>query len=159
MNVWGEQLPYARLRVVDLQTKQVRSLQLDRHMSELCWSPNGKQIGIKSLRTPDTEEPYLTGSVISVLDSELLTVTNILNFSKMIWDLQWAMSERLCFCGPTPADRISVGACVYSVDLNSHAPTFERIAFGTENDASGLTREKQRSSPRSSIDWKVTYVC
>ncbi|PMD18103.1 putative acylamino-acid-releasing enzyme [Hyaloscypha hepaticicola] len=142
VNVWGEQLPYARLRVVDLQTKQVRSLQLDRHTSELCWSPDGKQIGLKSLRTPDTEEPYLTGSLISVLDSELLTVTNLLNFPKNIWDLQWATSERLCFCGPTPADRISVGTCVYSVDVNSEAPTFQRIAFGTENDASSLTRAK-----------------
>jgi dipeptidyl aminopeptidase/acylaminoacyl peptidase len=142
VNVWGEQWPYARLRVVDLQTKQVRSLELDRHASELCWSPNGKQIGIKSYRTPDTEEPYLIGSLISVLDSQLFTVTNLLNFPKMIWDLQWATSERLCFCGTTPADRISVGTCVYSVDLNSEAPTFERIAFGIENDAFSLTRAK-----------------
>jgi dipeptidyl aminopeptidase/acylaminoacyl peptidase len=142
VNVWGEQLPYARLRIMDLQTKQVRSLNLDRHTSELCWSPDGKQIGIKSLRTPDTEEPYLTGSLISVVDSEQLTVTNLVNFPRMIWDLQWATSERLCFCGPTPADRLSVGTCVYSVELNSEAPTFERIAFGTENDASSLTRSK-----------------
>lgn len=132
VSVWGEQLPYARLRVVDLQTKQVRSLELDRHASELCWSPDGKQIGIKSLRTPDTEEPNLTGSLISVLDSQLLTVTNLLNFPRMIWDLQWATSKRLCFCGTTPADRICVGTCVYSVDLSSEAPTFERIAFGIE---------------------------
>lgn len=130
MNVWGEQWPYARLGVVDLQTKQVRSLELDRHVSELCWSPDGKQIGIKSYRTPDTEEPYVKGSLISVLDSQLLTVTNLLNFPKMVWDLQWATSERLCFCGTTPAVRICVGTCVYAVDLNSEAPTFERIAFG-----------------------------
>jgi hypothetical protein len=143
VNVWGKQLPYARLRVVDLHTKQVRSLELDRHTAELCWSPDGKQIGIKSLRTPDTEEPYLTGSLISVLDSELLTVTNLVNFPKMIWDLQWVTSKRLCFCGPTPANRISVGTCVYSVDLNSEAPTFERIAFGIENDAFSLTRAKE----------------
>jgi Tol biopolymer transport system component len=96
-NVWGEQLPYARLRVVDLETKQIRSLELDRHTSELCWSPDSKQIGIKSHRTPDTEEPYLTGSLISVLDSQLLTVTDLLTFPKMIWDLQWATSKRLCF--------------------------------------------------------------
>ena len=143
VNVWGENWPYARLRVVDLRTKQVRSLELDRHVSELRWSPNGKQIAIKSHRTPELEEAYSTGSLISVVDSQLFTVTDLLNFPRMFWDLQWDTSERLCFCGPTPANRISVEICVYAVNLNSEVPEFKRIAFGIENGAPHLIKSKE----------------
>ena len=128
---------------MDLQTKQVRNLDLDRHMSELCWSPDSTQIATKSHHTPDSEEPYLTGSLISVFDSKLFTVTDLLTFPNMIWDLQWATSERLHFCGTTPADRISVGTCIYSIDLNSEVATFERIAFGIEDDAISLSKAKE----------------
>lgn len=166
VNVWGEQWTFTRLRVVDLRTRQFKSLDYDRHIASFCWGPDGKQIAIRSTITPDVEEAWLTGSLLSVVDSQLSTVTDILNFPSAMRDLQWSTSDGLCVCGPTPTDKICVGTCVYSVDHNAETPTFKRIAFGAENDASCLIRaqskiyaevEHRLESRVCSLDGQILY--
>lgn len=140
VQVWGEDWVYARLRVVDLQTNQIRSLAIDRHVMGLCWSPDGKQIGIVSCETPNIEQPLLTGSNISVVDEGLSIVSNLGHFPNQLKDLTWADDERLYFRAGVPSSKGFCGHGVYAIDSNSPSRSCERVAFGIEDDAFSLTK-------------------
>ena len=39
MQVWGQDWQYTRLRIVNMFTKQISSLNVDRNVTGICWSP------------------------------------------------------------------------------------------------------------------------
>ena len=166
VQVWGEDWAHARLRIVDLQSKQIRSLALGRHVMGLCWSPDGNRLGIVSARTPHIEERFLTGSVISVVDARLTTVQDVCHFPRGLDDLTWAKDSMLYFVAGVPAGAALRGHGVYATDPNLPYPNYERVAFGVDNDATGLTQangevvvklEHRLEGRISLLDGKVLY--
>ncbi len=144
VEVWGAEWAHARLRVVNVQTKQISSLALDRHVNGLCWSPNGEHLGIVSCRTPDGEEPFITGSTISVVDASLTAVKNVCNFPNRVNDLIWANDGKFYFWAGVPANKTLCGFGVYATESNSTSSDYERVAFGIDDDAVGLTQVNGR---------------
>lgn len=166
VQVWGEEWAHARLRIVDLQSKQTRSLALGRHVTGFCWSPDGNRLGIVSVRTPHIEEPFLTGSVISVVDACLTTVQDLCHFPRELSNLTWANDGKLHFIAGVPAGSQFRGHGVYTTDPNSPSAGYERVAFGVDDDATGLTQangevvvklEHRLEGRISLLDGKVLY--
>lgn len=167
VQVWGEDWPYARLRIVDLQSKKVRSMVLDRHVTGLSWSPEGTRLAFSSTKTPDIEEPELTGTAVSVVDARTLTsVQDVFQFPGRFSDLTWAKDGKLYFVGTYPADTIFTGHALYATDPNMPSPSYERLAFGIDNDATGLTQadgkivvklENRLEGGMSLLDTSVLY--
>jgi dipeptidyl aminopeptidase/acylaminoacyl peptidase len=140
VQVWGDEWDYARLRIVDLQSRQIRSLSLDRHVTAFCWSPEGDRLGIVTVKTPHIEEPYLTGSTISVVDVGLTDVKDLCHFPTGLSDLVWADDNKLHFIAGVPVGSLLCGHGVYSVDPNSPSPSHDWEAFGHDEDATSLTK-------------------
>lgn len=140
VQVWGEDWAHAQLRIVDLKSKEIRSLDFDRHVTAVCWSTDSNRLGIVSATTPQMEEPVLTGSVISVVDTELTAVQDLSHFPRDVRDLNWANDGKLYFIAGVPAGSQFCGQGVYAIDPNSPDPTCERVAFGVDDDAIGLTQ-------------------
>ena len=138
VHVWGEDWAYARLRIVDVETKEIRCLNIDRHVIDLCWSPNGQQIGFVSCNRPDIEERYLNGSVISTVDIGLVAKKDICKLPKEVSHLTWANNGKLSFCTGVPVDKACAGQGVYATDPDLQSLNYEKVAFGVENDARSL---------------------
>ncbi|KAH8698998.1 putative acylamino-acid-releasing enzyme [Talaromyces proteolyticus] len=143
VRAWGEIWRYARLRVVDLRTKQIRSLELDRHVTALSWSPDGTCIGFASCLTPDIEESHLSGTTLSTIDADLGAVEDLCHFPKMIVDLTWAADGYLYFCGGVPADKMFAGYGVYRTSSSSAFHHYDWVGFGVENDSLGLIKDEK----------------
>ena len=141
MQIWGEEWAHSRLRIVDMETKEVRSLNMDRHVTDVCWSPDGKQIGIVSCSTPFLEDRFLFGSKISTVNVGSLAVKDLCELPKAYTTyLQWAVDGRLYFRTGVPVNSLLCGHGVYAIDPNSDSPSYENVAFGIENDVDGLVK-------------------
>ncbi|KAJ9610500.1 hypothetical protein H2200_005277 [Cladophialophora chaetospira] len=138
VQVWGEEWTHTRLRIVDLQSKRTRTLSLDRHVTGFCWSPDGKRLGIVSAKTPHIEEAFLGGSAISIVDASLTTVQDLCHFPSELSHLTWASGSKLHFIAGVPAGSQLCGRGVYATEPNSPSPGYERVAFGVNDDATGL---------------------
>ena len=140
VRAWGEDWRFARMRVVDLRTKRVRSAKLDRHVKKVCWSPDGTRIGFSSCLSPDIEESHLTGTTISAIDVDLSSVEELCHFPEMVVDLTWAADGNLYFCGGVPADKMFAGFGVYRIDPTTELHQYEWAGFGVEDDSIGLIK-------------------
>ena len=141
VQVWGEEWAYTRLRVVDVETKEVRSLNIDRHVIDLCWSPDGTRIGIVSCRTPDIEDKFLNGVMISTVDIGSIKVRDLCELPTANYtNLTWAEDGRLYFCLGIPADKISAGHGVYATNPDTQSHSYDKVAFGIDDDAVGLIK-------------------
>ncbi len=143
MHVWGVDWAHLRLRIVNLLTKQINTLTLDRHVVGVSWSPNGDQLGIVTCKTPDDEEPFRTGSTISVVDAGQITVRDLCHYPGEVCDLTWA-NDKLYFWSGTPAGTMFCGFGVYAVSNTSGAGSYERVGFGVESDACGVLQANGR---------------
>jgi dipeptidyl aminopeptidase/acylaminoacyl peptidase len=139
MRPWGEAWRFTCLRVVDLGTRKIRSVKLDRHVTGVCWSPDGGRIGFSSCQSPDIEESHLSGTTISSIDIDFSSVKDLCHFPKMVIDLTWAADGCLYFCGGVPADKMFAGRGVYRTDSAREFYRYEWVGFGIEDDSIGLT--------------------
>ena len=140
IQVWGESWAYARLRIVDVETRNVRSLNLDRHVTDLCWNPNnGKEIAFISCKTPFLEDRFLYDSLLSTVDIDLMEPTTLckLPMAGNI-PLLWADNGQLYLCGDVPLGKYCCGHGVYTVDPALESPFLDKVAFGIDDDVSGL---------------------
>ena len=139
-NVWGEKWEHARLRVVDVQSKNVTTVVGgDRHVTNVCWSPDGKRMAFQSSQSPQTEEPSLTGQTISVMNgdgSDVKDLVTILNGD--VDDLAWGADGKLRFITGCPTHLANGGMAAYELDPAADHPECVRTAGGVDNDASGL---------------------
>lgn len=144
VQVWGENLSCARLRIVDLASKVVRSLADDlanRHVAGFCWSPDGTRLAIVSTRTPDIEEPWKTGSKISIWTIGGGNVLDLCTFPNVLLHTSWADDDKIYFISGTPEDQVCAGNAVYAVatDSSMECHKWERIGHGVVDDAQRLT--------------------
>lgn len=140
VQVWGQDWPYARLRVVNAQTAHIRTLDLERHVNSFCWNAAGTEIAIVSCKTTDFEEPFVYGSKISIVNKDLTTIRDLCHFPSVVQDLTWANDGKLYFwSGVSPGKKLG-GYGVYAVDCDSQTPVCEHTAFGIDDDAYSLTK-------------------
>lgn len=136
VRAWGTNWSTARLRVMDLASKQVRSLQLDRHIVHTAWSPDSSQVAVVSAATPELEDRYLNGTEMVIVDAKSLEVVKngcMLPRSfhmSFFWRRNGTMYLRAG--APQNVEILSQGRAIYKVDPN--VGTLEWQNFGVEND-------------------------
>jgi len=137
--VCGEDWSYVRLRVLDLETKQVKTLTLERSVNDFCWSPDGQRLAFASSAIPTLEDRLLNGAIISVVDVALdkthqLCTIPVANDTQ----LAWVREGGLHFCLGVPEDKGFCGHGVYAIDPDATDASYHWVAFGIDNDAASL---------------------
>ncbi|KAK2603582.1 hypothetical protein QQS21_004262 [Conoideocrella luteorostrata] len=137
--VWGERWEYARLRLVDVKTKETKALVGgDRHITDFSWSADGKKIVFESSKNPEIEEPMLTGTTISIVNVETGEVRDLCTMMNELTNLTWAPDGKIYYISGTPEDKDSGGKAVYVVDPTDASPKYVKIACGEQDDAEDL---------------------
>jgi Tol biopolymer transport system component len=94
--VWGETWEQAQLRIVNVASKEIRALtENDRHVISACWSTDGKSIAFQSTKNPYIEEPLLTGTTISIVDTDGGEVRDLCTLRNELKNLCWSPDGEL----------------------------------------------------------------
>lgn len=135
-DVWGEKWEYARLRLVNVETKETRTLvSSDRHITDLSWSQDGKDIVFRSNENTELEEADITGGTISTANVESGTVKDLCTAKAQFLNLTWAPDGKVYFLSITPVGGLFGGYAVFSVDPAEESPSFVKAAYGEQDDA------------------------
>ncbi|OAA82647.1 WD40/YVTN repeat-like-containing domain protein [Akanthomyces lecanii RCEF 1005] len=135
-DVWGEKWEYGRLRLVDVETKETRLLvSRDRHITDLNWSQDGKNIVFRSNKNTELEEPDISGGTISTVNVESGIVKDVCTVRAQFFDLIWAPDGKVYFIEITPVESLFGGYAVFTVDPAEESPSFVRAAYGEQDDA------------------------
>jgi dipeptidyl aminopeptidase/acylaminoacyl peptidase len=159
VQVYGAELALARLRIVDIATKQVTSLSLGMHARGFSWSPDGSKLVITCSKRPEFESPFLTGTTVSVIDAKLQDINELCQFPTYLDHITWAQDDKIYFAGGTPAVNWFSGVAVYSLNSSSEAGGYEKVAFGEVNDVVGIVQRNGNLAVRlehgleSRISW------
>ena len=134
--VWGDDWEYARLQIVDVDSKEVSTVIGDsKHVIEASWSPDGKKLAFQHSQSPDSEEPTLTGTTISTVEVASGQITDLCTIHNELSDLTWAPDGKVYFITGTPAHMAAAGKAVYVVDPEATSPSYTKIAGGEYDDA------------------------
>ncbi|XEV06092.1 hypothetical protein FSHL1_011379 [Fusarium sambucinum] len=137
--VWGSKWDHARLRLVDVETHDIKVIVGgDRHIGEIAWSPDGKALVFMSTENPHVEEAMLTGTSISTVTIESGQVQHLCKLMNEPYDLKWAPDGQVYFITGSPPDKDSGGRSVYSIDPGASSPSFIKVGCGDDDDAGDI---------------------
>ena len=140
-NVWGEDWPYSRLRVVHLATKRVTTLvSRDAHVADLAWSPDGSKIAFQENRSPDNESADLYGTTFSIVDVSSREISRLCTSPGGTGYLTWTEDHAIHFIGGLPAECTVSSNIVYSIDLKAEQTRYTRCAHGEADCAMGMSK-------------------
>jgi dipeptidyl aminopeptidase/acylaminoacyl peptidase len=105
--VWGEFWPYARLKILDLDAGETRSIDLgDLHVTGISTSPSGKQLAVTTAVTPDLNDrgPTCTLWLVDVPSGEAqLICAPGRGLESIVWGQDDMSVYALAPAGPVPA--------------------------------------------------------
>lgn len=137
--VWGENWEYARLRLVDIESKEVKTLVGDeRHIENVAWSSDSKRIAFTSAKNPDIEETPLSGTEIGTVSVESQEISHVCATKSSTSQLTWEHSGRIVFLSGVPDGYLIGGPAVYAVDPTVESPKYTRVACGEDDHAASL---------------------
>ncbi|KAJ6782273.1 hypothetical protein PWT90_00596 [Aphanocladium album] len=138
-DVWGKKWEYARLRLIDLETKESKVIVGgDRHITSLHWSSNGKRIAFRSESNTESEERVITGSKFSVVNVESGVIRDLCTCNIVATDLKWAHDGKIYFICIMPAGKNCGSLSVAAIDPAEESPSVTRAAYGEQDDALGV---------------------
>ena len=133
VDVWGEKWEHARLRLVDLETKEVRTLfSEDRHVVDLSYSPDGKTIAVGITANPEISEPMLSGTTVATVSVDSGEVKELCHVKMAAMSLKWAPDGKIYFISCLPEDKETGSMAVYSVDPTVASPHV-KVGFGEDD--------------------------
>ncbi|KAK3673672.1 hypothetical protein LTR78_006577 [Recurvomyces mirabilis] len=131
VQVWGEELAFNRLRIVDLGTKAVEVLvSQEQHILEFAWNDDGSAIVFTTTKSTDIESNSLYGTDVWILDLETKKQKRICHIAKMGRDLVWA-GKRIYWVGPVAEEWLTSAFGVHEVEVP--ADMSEAANEGTTN--------------------------
>lgn len=152
VDVWGEDLVFNRIRVVDLSTKKIRRvtgssnprIAPEKHVMDFAWSPDSVHLAVVSAKSPDIEEPFKTGSLIDILHVQGQLIHAICKVAQFPKNIVWARDWKLYFITGQPSNKSVAGQALYMIapQAEQHRKEYyfekragyKRVAFGKEND-------------------------
>lgn len=139
VKVWGEDLPYGRLRLLHFNTKRITTLfSQDAHVWSLAWNDQGTKLAFNVSKRPDLES-YFAGNAIFVVDIGNGWVQLVNRSPTLTLNLVFA-GDVLYFNGPATIDCTESSSAVYSLDFNESPPPREKYAHGEEDCAASLKK-------------------
>lgn len=141
--VYGEKWPYARLRLLSLNTKEITTLAAgERHIAAFTWHPNGTEIAYLVQQTPDLEARAHDVVIerIAIAGGEPHVVCH---FPCAIHALTWSQDGGTLFFVAPVAKKSQSSFAVYAVPVEGGEPKL--IASGQTNCATEVraVRETQ----------------
>lgn len=138
VQVWGQGERFSRLRIVELATKQVRTLPLDKHIMDFCWIPaaSGRSeelsIVFDTVDSTFIEHPHLHGTDLYVVSTDLKRTQKICSLSNRAGDLTWGStnqgrSNELYFWCNAMMNRNFSSEGLWKLDVNGQASECERV--------------------------------
>ena len=116
--VWGEKWEYARLRLVNVKTKETRTLVGgNRHVEDISWSPDGKTLAFSSVENPNIEEPMLTGTTISSVNVKSGEVRDLCHIKNTSYGLTWAPDGKIYFLSGAIPDKDTGGTAQFPTKI------------------------------------------
>ncbi|KAK6442747.1 hypothetical protein LTR95_000994 [Oleoguttula sp. CCFEE 5521] len=134
--VFGEEVPYPKLRVTDLQTKDVQNLSNEKgHVLDFDWDDSGKSIVEVVTARPDFESH--TGVVAVELEGGTRsTLGKIKGFaSSPIW-----VRDDFYFVGPVAEVKACSGYCVYTASSKQANDRFTNVEHGESDCARDIVK-------------------
>lgn len=129
--VYGAEWGFARLRVVDVATKQVTTLVSDDcHVYDFGWGSDPKQLAYVTTKTPEGESAYISGSSIRIIGLEDQDVTKLADFPAPLQDLCWVAGDLWWRANYDLTNTLS-SRSVYK--LSVAVKTWNRSGFGEHN--------------------------
>ena len=138
-NVWGENLTFDRLHVVELSTKEVTTIvRKDAHLIDLAWSTDSQSIVYRESESTDLEFRYLKGTTMYSVDVATKESTKVCHFGSFCSDLT-VTGDLLHFLGSATVPGNIASSVVYEVKLSTIPADFKKVGYGEENCALGIT--------------------
>ncbi|KAK5111241.1 hypothetical protein LTR62_005269 [Meristemomyces frigidus] len=117
VQVWGEEMPFHRLRVVDLEGGVGEVVVgVDADVLDFAWSADGRKMAFTTTRRTDIESPYLFGTDVWVVDVKSKERRRVVHVGGQVKDLVWA-GEKLYWVGPIAKGWSTSAYGVHSVDV------------------------------------------
>jgi dipeptidyl aminopeptidase/acylaminoacyl peptidase len=137
VEVYGEDVLYDRLRLLNVDTRDVKVLfSSDSHVDGFGWSPDSKQIVFNTTLMPD--EHYPDDSYIKILGVGDKTISSTLKFDGFISSAPvWASNGIFFLAGVTPR-AIASSSSVYKATFDAEASSASRFEFGIDRCATEL---------------------
>lgn len=136
-DVYGERWPYARLRIISLESKEVSTLVAeDYHVTSIAWSPDGTELAYAARQTPALES---SAQEITIFRIPIAggSPQRVCQFPSGISNLTYtADGQNLLFMASSAQNIGQSSTAVYTVPVQDG--TAKRIAFGEESCAAGL---------------------
>ncbi|KAK6436310.1 hypothetical protein LTR95_007496 [Oleoguttula sp. CCFEE 5521] len=138
--VFGEEVPYARLRVVDLETKEVQILSDEKeHVLDFDWDDSGKWILEMVTPRPDFESQMLFGTEFVAVEVEGGTRPTLGKFKGFAQSPIW-VGDEIYFVGPVAEVKACSGYCVYKGSSKQANAKFIKVAHGDTDCARNIVQ-------------------
>jgi WD40 repeat protein len=154
--VYGENWEYARLRIIEVATKEVTTMVSENsHIYDFAWGPNSKSVAYAKTGTPQSSSAETHGTCLEVAKLDDRSVTRLSVFPAPLDDLCW-ISSGLWWKGPYELASTLSSKTVCKMDVSTKE--WCQHAFGEKDCAStwalppGLQRasDKEYSCPSTS---------
>lgn len=149
-NVWGENVKHSRLRLLNLDTNEVKTLvQGDQHVDQFCWSADGKSIAFVAIENSDIDEPAWSGSGIRTVEVESGNVMELYRELVYIEGMAFDANGTLYFIGSSGKTHFS-GYALYSLD--PAIPSQTPVSVLSSDDKDGKTLQVAGNTTLVSFD-------
>ncbi|KAF2754532.1 alpha/beta-hydrolase [Pseudovirgaria hyperparasitica] len=140
--VWGQQLAFNKVRLLDIATGEITVLNFDvheaariknHHVLGVCWSPDSQSLAIWTARTPYLEHEFIYGSEICIMSKEGIGLERLCTCDTQIKSLSWESHGMLHFITSFPSGNLAATA-LYKVDVRGKTEP-QHMAYGEVDDA------------------------
>ena len=138
VQVWGERLGFARLRLVTPGDPNVVTLgPADRHITGLCWHPSGAEVAVAATERPDLDAPDALGTAIFALAVNGSGMRHLCRFSAGVQRLTFTQDGAgLLFTG-WEAGRAPSSSALWQVSAAGGVPRC--LTTGLDGCVTGIT--------------------
>lgn len=114
-DVYGEGWGYHRLRLLDLASREVTTLDAlgDRHVVAVVAEPDGSRLLVKTWATPETDNAFHAVD-LWVVDPDVNTAHHVCHHSASLEDMAWAPDDAIVVLASRP-HRFHAGLSIWSV--------------------------------------------
>jgi len=141
VEVYGEELQYNRLRILNVSTREVRVVHADNEqVQSLCWSPCGKKLAVVTSQMPDDDSGCRDGFDFKIVDVVLGKVLSSFHLPGAVRSVPCWIENHIYFVAGVTPSAIATSSAVYKSQVSEVMSTksYELHAHGSSDCAYGL---------------------